>query len=209
MQIIALRRTKDVSTSKKRDHIFMEITLTPHERHHYVSVRDKMRQFTINSKSCQSHALLLCILYLRQLCSHGKPNLSSSSSTPISENTQSGPLFCNKCGDRISINPKSVKQESRACGHSICAECRLEEKSSIEGESNVVTPLQCCVCEEPIISGTLKGNELEDFSLKSLLDGNNLASFEQPVSSKIMCVVNKLIELDSGINKKTGEPIKR
>jgi hypothetical protein len=209
MQIIALRRTKDVSTSKKRDHIFMEITLTPHERHHYVSVRDKMRQFTINSKSCQSHALLLCILYLRQLCSHGKPNLSSSSSTPISENTQSGPLFCNKCGDRISINPKSVKQESRACGHSICAECRLEEKSSIEGESNVVTPLQCCVCEEPIISGTLKGKELEDFSLKSLLDGNNLASFEQPVSSKIMCVVNKLIELDSGINKKTGEPIKR
>lgn len=209
MQTIALRRTKDVRTSKQRDNIFIEITLTPHERHHYVSVRDKVREFTNNSKSRQSHALLLCILYLRQLCSHGKPNPSSSPSTPTNESTQSGPLLCNKCGDRISVNLKCAKQESRTCGHNVCTECRLEEKSTTDGESNIAPPLQCCVCEEPIISGTLKGKELEGFSLKTLLDDNNSASLEPRVSSKIKGVVDKLIELDSDTSKKTGKPVKR
>jgi hypothetical protein len=210
MQSIALRRTKDVGTSKQRGKIVIEITLTPNERHHYVSVRDKMRQLTINSKTRQSHALLLCILYLRQLCSHGKPSLSPSANTPMNEYTHSGPLFCNKCGDGISINPKSASQEPRSCGHSVCAECGLEEKSIMSiGDSNFALLPECCVCQEPIIPGALKGKELNDFSLKGLLDDNNSAGLNPRFSSKVQGVIDKLIELDPDINRETGEPVKR
>jgi SNF2 family DNA or RNA helicase len=183
MQNIALRRTKDVSTSKQRDKVVVEITLTAHERQNYVSVRDKMRQLTINSKTLQSHALLLCILYLRQLCSHGRPSLSSSRNTPINRNPHADPLSCNKCGDIISIIPQSVNQESRTCGHRVCAECRHEEKSTIDRESNFALPLECCVCQEPIISEVLKGNELNDLS-QSLLDDKIPESLNPRFSSK-------------------------
>jgi SNF2 family DNA or RNA helicase len=103
MQTIALRRMKNASTSKRRDKIVIEIELSPRERQHYVSVRDRMRQLTLDSKTPQSHALLLCILYLRQLCSHGKPSLSPAPSRHMSENPHAGTPFCNKCGDLISV----------------------------------------------------------------------------------------------------------
>jgi SNF2 family DNA or RNA helicase len=214
MQTIALRRMKNASTSKRRDKIVIEIELSPRERQHYVSVRDRMRQLTLDSKTPQSHALLLCILYLRQLCSHGKPSLSPAPSRHMSENPHAGTPFCNKCGDLISVNPKSADQESRTCGHKVCAECRLEEKSIIDGDSNsFALLLQCCVCQEPITSGTPKGKELNDQTLKSLLGDNSSemldASSNPRFSSKIQGVVDKLMELNSEINTETGEPVKR
>jgi len=129
----------------------------------------------------------------------------------VNGNPHAGP--CNKCGDCISVNPKSINQESRTCGHKVCAECRLEEKSTIDGESNFALPLQCCVCQEPITSGGLKGKELDDLSLKCLLDDNDSeilnANLNPRFSSKVRGVVDKLIELDSNINMEAGEPVKR
>lgn len=212
MQTIALRRTKTISTSRKREKIIVDVNLTPQEREHYVSVREKMRQLICNSKTSQSHALLLCILYLRQLCSHGQPGYIQSSSTPRNEMPQTGPLSCDKCGDSILNGSQSTNQDTRACGHRICAECKVEEKAS-EGKTNFAFPSQCCFCGEPIISKILKNKHLNDLSPAGLFDDDTLETlspFSPPrFSSKVQSVLDKVIGLDAERVLETGEPVKR
>jgi len=207
-QTIALRRTKNASGSISREKVVMDVNLTPSERRHYISIRDRVRHLSLSSKASQSHALLLCILYLRQLCSHGRPT-----STPSPNQTArdpSGPLSCDRCGDCFTVPPKLTSQEHRTCGHEICTECRLEEKTATDCESSSVLPAQCCICQEPIISTVAKGNAV---TLESLLGETKIdaptGNLETTVSSKIQCLIDKLIEIDLQSNLESGEPIKR
>jgi hypothetical protein len=125
---------------------------------------------------------------------------------------QTGPLSCDKCGDSIFNGSQSANQDARACGHRICAECKLEEKAS-EGKTNFAFPSQCCACGEPIISKILKNKHLNDLSPTGLFGDDTLeilCPFSPPrFSSKVQSVLDKLIGLDAERVLETDEPVKR
>ncbi|KAF8857758.1 hypothetical protein BDZ45DRAFT_674506 [Acephala macrosclerotiorum] len=211
MQTIALRRTQTASSSKNRDKIIVDVDLTPQEHERYVFVRDKIRQLAYNSKASQSHALLLCILYLRQLCSHGQPGYTQSPNIHGNGMPLSGYLSCDKCGEMMSSTSQPTNQDTRTCVHRVCAECKLEEMSS-EGRAKFAFVPQCCVCGEPIIFNAIKNKHLNELSPTVLFDdyfSETSRPLQQPrLSTKIQSVLDKLIWLDAESDLETGDPVK-
>lgn len=167
MQEISLRRTKSVGKSKQRELVRIEVTLTPRERQYYQFVRDQVRHTASNNKNLQSHALLLCVMYLRQLCSHGEPNITSLSELLGGDGPSAKCYICSYCGNNVVVSPRcGYRQEYRTCGHQVCVECRLEEDYKRSQFSGLP---ECCICEEPIQSTLENGVEASEPSIESLL----------------------------------------
>ncbi|KAH8587441.1 SNF2 family N-terminal domain-containing protein [Bisporella sp. PMI_857] len=206
LQVISLRRTKQLCRTQRRIEAVEQVILNERERRCYIATRDDARKSlsSVTGKS-QGHILLRAISTLRQLCSNGGLIIDGPPEIqPAREHS-----ICDKCGDPIDTQIDSQQSFHGACGHSVCFECTLDQNGA---EDTVLdsTSSTCWVCQEPVTPVLENIRQRNSNQLNSVpMDWQSTKVLTSTCySSKIKKVVTNLqkLKLASAANKM--EPIK-